>query len=140
MELLKGWLKDRKEKPSPEQLCEEIAFLIEEKVQVGPVLKSSDPIRILIVDDVLFYDDNAKFSIAVNMPALWGPTLDVYKFDKFHGDWSVRWHVKKDLLKIMIQHSGIESLWYEEIPEEKREKCLSDLLKMIKNSTPGKYV
>ncbi len=137
MELLKGWLKDRKEKPSPNQLCEEIALLIEEKLQVGHVLKSSDPVRILIVDDVRFYEDDANFRIAVNMPTLLGPLLDIYKFDKFHGDWSVKWRVK-DLSG--FKYPEVLPWGYEEIPEEKREKCLSDLLKMIKNSTPSKYV
>lgn len=136
MEIINNWLKDRKEKSDIGQLCEEISFLIREKVQMGYVLRCSEPYRILIVDDVRFCEDSARFSISVNMPALWGPLLDTYKFDNSHGEWRIRWRVKDGS---KIEYPGIESCEYEEIPEKKREKCLPDLLRMIKNSTPSKY-
>lgn len=136
MEIINNWLKNKKEKPSIGQLCEEISLLIRERIQIGSVLRCSNPHRILIVDEVRFCEDTARFSVSVNMPALWGPLLDTYKFDNSRGEWRIRWCVKD---RSRIEYPGIESWEYEEIPEKNKEKCLPDLLRMIKNSTPSKY-
>ena len=131
--MIERFLKAKKEKPSNNQLCEEIASHICEGLKVGTVFISKHPHRILIVD--VEKSSRQAFIVAVNKSGPYSGIRDTIRFEKFvWGDWVVETEV--------VQPKGwlYRSIDWEEISEKRKAKDLPKLLKMLNNSTPRKYV